>query len=791
MRNCNNQGGVMDGKIKVLYGITLSDIGGAQSVLHQIISSLNEDKYEITLVTSPNGDLINIIDNLNKSRVNKIEVVTMKNLKRELAPLNDFISFIKLIKLIRKGHYDVVHLHSSKMGFIGPVAAKICGVPKIIFTVHGFGITDQDSYIKRKLIGFLIRFSNKLCSSVVCVSNKTRLIGIENKLLKENNSVVIYNGTNDYKPDKYALRKELNISPYTLVIGTVMRLAEPKDPFFTIRLTSELISRGYNINLVIIGDGPLMEPSIKLAQDLNIESQIFFLGKRNNVRDLIEGFDIFALFSKSEALPMSIIEAMFAAKPIVASSVGGIEELVYPYKNGFLIHNESIEEAAKAIEYLINHPSNIYNFGYESFYLSQMFTSKKMAESYEKLYTDDSPEPKKNSIFKKFSWLFLGNLLNSLSKALMIIIITRLGTPSLVGQYSLSLAITTPIFSSLSLGLRTVYITDRKDNHGFNNYFNIRLASCFLGLFISVIISLFFGSNAGLIIISAAICKFFEYISDMLYGLFQKLEKMSLIGISKTIKSLLSLFSMGIVFYLTRNLFLSTTSAALVWGISLFLYDIPFSLKYIKFNFSINKKISLYIIKVSLPLGIVLILDTLNSYLPTYFIGGILGSDLLGYYSSIAYLVLSGDIIINSIGETALPKLSLYYKESKDKYYKSVFSLVTLSAGLGLIALMFVTIFGRFILTFIYNSDYGKYYNIFIILMASYCILYISSFLNKGIDAAQKFKVQQVLYFVTVIVNLAFYFILIKEYGLIGACYAALISSQLRLLGNLLIFKSK
>ncbi|MDV3427634.1 MAG: glycosyltransferase [Bacillota bacterium] len=775
---------------KILYGITLSQTGGAQSVLYQLIKNLKEDNYEISLVTSPNGDLIDIINDLNKSRVNKINLITIKNLKREISPLNDFITLIRLIKIIKKGCYEIVHLHSSKMGVLGSIAAKICRVPKIIFTVHGFGITKQDSYIKRKLIGFITRLSNSLCSKVVCVSNKTRLDGMENKWIQKDNSTVIYNGTSNYIPNKITLRDRLNISPYSFIIGTVMRLEEPKNPFFTIKLVSQLIKKGYAVKLVIIGDGPLMEPSIKLAKDLNIESSVYFLGKRDDARNLIEGFDIFTLFSKSEALPMSIIEAMFAAKPIIASNVGGIGELVTPFKNGFLISDESMEEAEKAIEFLLNSPAFIYRYGYQSYYLARdMFTSEKMTESYVKLYVDTCPPPQKNSILKRFSWIFVGNLIYTLSKALMLIIITRLGSPSMVGQYSLSIAITTPLYTFLGLGLRTVYVTDRKDNFDFNNYFNIRLISSVTALFISVIVGLFFGRETGLIILSVSLCKFFEFVCDIIFGLFQKLDKMHFIGISKTIKSVLSLFAMGLIFYFTRNLFLSALSAALIWGISLFLYDIPIMLKHNRFNLLINRKISLCIVKISLPLGIVLILDTLNAYLPSYFIEGILGSDLLGYYSSIAYLVLSGDIIINSLGESVLPKLSYYYKESKRSFNDTILKLVTVSVGLGLIALSIVTIWGKSLLTFLYNSEYAGYYNIFIILMASSCVSYISRFLGKGINAAQKFKVQQILYLITLLANAALYAVLIKEYGINGACYVALISSQLVLFGNLLIFK--
>ena len=106
-------------KISLLLGVTLSEMGGAQKVVYDIIKSLPERVYEITLVTYPCGELIEWVKNLNKERdSNKVKIITLYSLRREISPLNDLKTLLSLYKIIKLGNYDITHFHSSKMGIV-------------------------------------------------------------------------------------------------------------------------------------------------------------------------------------------------------------------------------------------------------------------------------------------------------------------------------------------------------------------------------------------------------------------------------------------------------------------------------------------------------------------------------------------------------------------------------------------------------------------------------------------------------------------------------------------------
>lgn len=374
-------------KVKILFAITLSSIGGAQKVLYDILSSLPEDKYDISLVTSINGKLTDWINKLNIKRTYKIKIVTISNIKREISPVNDILALLKLYNFIKKQRFDIVHCHSSKMCILGTLAAFFARVPKMFITVHGWGINKNMSKITQKLLGKVQKWVGKLCTRIVCVSNSSMEIGIKNNWIKNHNSCVIYNGCIDYSGNIGKLRTELNLDFYTPIIGTVMRLDKPKDPLFNIMVLDELKKRGYKVKLVIIGDGPLKKKCEDICYNLGLNSDVFLMGYRDDVRDLIIDFNIFTLFSESEALPVSIIEAMMASKPVVASNVGGIPELISNGENGYLLDELSIQKASDTLAKLLLNPYEVVNLGVNSKKIAlKKFNIINMVSEYEKIY---------------------------------------------------------------------------------------------------------------------------------------------------------------------------------------------------------------------------------------------------------------------------------------------------------------------------------------------------------------------------------------------------------------------
>lgn len=825
-------------KIKILFGITLPEMGGAQKVVYDIINSLSKDKYEITLVTSPGKGLIDWVNMLNDNGRSKVNIITLPCIKREISPLNDMKAFIKLYFIMKKGKFQIAHFHSSKMGILGRFAAWFARVPKIFFTVHGWGINESQSCLKRRIFSLLEMISGKLCTKIICVSKYDRDKGIRNNWIDENKACLIRNGVSTGFSSKGKLRNELNIDENIPIIGTITRLREPKDPIFTINVFAEIKSRGYNTKLIIIGDGPLIEKCAVHAYELGLNRDVFLIGSRDDARELLCDFDIFTLFSKWEGLPLSIIEAMFSQKPVIASNVGGVPELIHNDLNGYLVDGEDITKAADFIETLLKNVEARNKMGLLSKQLANKYFSKeKMLSQYEILYLlsiknidtkkkiikkmlflKKTNSKKKNinkfaalvsyfSCFKNikiktkninkpislgmnFSWVFTGNFIYAASRGCILILLTKLGSVQMVGEFGLAFAITAPIFMMMDLKLRSIIVTDINEQYHFNHYLGLRLLTSLFALAVVVMVILICGYKGEIaaIILLVALAKGFESISDIIFGLFQKLEVMGNIGKSLCAKGILSALLTGFLVWLTGSLVMGIAGLAVAWFLLLIMYDLVNARKYVSVYPSFKLSFVWPLIRLSLPLGAVTGLATLNANIPGYFIQGYLGSESLGYYTSILYLIVASETIINSLGQSMSPRLVKYYATGNKKaFLKELFKLVTMVVCIGVSGLMLVAGFGRNILAVLYTTEYVDHFNVFILLMIASCTGYISIIINYAITAARIFKIQPFLFCATFIINLVFNFILVPEKGLDGVVYASIISSYLLLFLNLIV----
>lgn len=374
---------------KVLLGITLSEMGGAQKVVYEIISSLNEQKYDITLVTSPRGELVSWVNELNQNRQLKIRVILLPHLKRNISLTKDLRTFINLYIILKKGKYDIAHFHSSKMGVLGRLSAWVAGVPKIFFTVHGWGINEHQSFLKRLILGRMERIAGKACNKVISVSQYDKERGINKGWINRGKITVVHNGVDHAPKVKGKLSKLISINEDVVTIGSIARLQQPKDPIFTIRVFNEIKKRGYNAKLILIGDGVLMDECNKIINFLGLNNDVYLLGTREDARELLNDIDILTLFSNSEGLPLSIIEGMLASKPIVASKVGGISELVTHKKNGYLLDKSDLNLGAKYIEELLKNKKSRLDMGLlgKKKAINQ-FSKEKMIKDYENIYSE-------------------------------------------------------------------------------------------------------------------------------------------------------------------------------------------------------------------------------------------------------------------------------------------------------------------------------------------------------------------------------------------------------------------
>ncbi|EJD6501189.1 glycosyltransferase family 4 protein [Providencia rettgeri] len=339
--------------MNIVYIITKADeIGGAQIHVRDLSLAMTQLGHNVTVIVGEPGALT---EQLNK---NKINLIIEPKLIRNISPIKDLICVVKLRSILKKLSPDIVSLHSSKAGIIGRTALIGSKIP-CIFTAHGWAFADGVSNKRKKLYILIEKLFSNFCEKIITVSHQDKNLAIKFNVATANKQIVIHNGM----PDKSVEFPKKNNTSNIINIITVARFSEQKDHYSLLKALSNLPKSNWTLNLV--GKGPL-EPEIKkLASELKLSEKINFLGERHDVSNLLSLADIFILPSNWEGLPRSIIEAMSFSLPVIASDVGGVNEMV-SLSNGFLIPRGDIHTMSKAILTLIENEETRISMGKKS-----------------------------------------------------------------------------------------------------------------------------------------------------------------------------------------------------------------------------------------------------------------------------------------------------------------------------------------------------------------------------------------------------------------------------------------
>lgn len=303
-------------KKKILFIITKSNWGGAQRYVYDLATTFPKDQFEVSVAFGAEGLLAK------KLQEAKIATFLVTALQRDVSLSSDVKSFLKLLKLFRTEKPDIVHLNSSKAGGVGALAARIAGVPRIIFTVHGWPFWEKRSPLSRVLIYLFSWLTALFSHKVIVVSNYD--LSVAKKMPFIGNKVVrIYNGIDLNLPlgSAKAIRDEFPEG--VRITGTIGELNKNKNQIALI----EEARNNPNMYVVIVGDGENREFLYKKIKEYNLKAQIRLIGFRP-ASEVLKGFDVFALPSIKEGLPYVLLEARVAGLPIVANRVGGVGEIL-------------------------------------------------------------------------------------------------------------------------------------------------------------------------------------------------------------------------------------------------------------------------------------------------------------------------------------------------------------------------------------------------------------------------------------------------------------------------------
>ncbi len=344
-------------KISLLRLIARLNVGGP--AIHTILLTqlLNPERFDSTLVAgqiSPSeGDMTYLAEDCG------IEPVFLPELGREIHWRKDIMALWKLFRLLRTRRPTIVHTHTAKAGMLGRLAAKLAGVPIVLHTFHGHVFHSYFSRSKTRCFLGIERWLAGFTDAVITLSPKQRQEILDYGIGRPEKVHAIGLGLDlksfvDSRALRGRLRRELQLSDDLPLVGIVARLVPVKGLSYFLQAAKLLVQDRPECIFVIVGDGELRETLERDVEKLGIRNNVRFLGFRRELPEIYADLDCAVLSSLNEGLPVALIEAMSSGKPVVATEVGGVGDLVQHGRTGLLVPPKDSAALAEAILRLLS-----------------------------------------------------------------------------------------------------------------------------------------------------------------------------------------------------------------------------------------------------------------------------------------------------------------------------------------------------------------------------------------------------------------------------------------------------
>lgn len=379
-------------KIKVIRIIDRLNIGGPGIHVVLLTKGLDKEKFETILIAGKvdkdEGDMSYFAKEWG------VEPLFIPELGRRISLFSDWIAFWKILKILLREKPNIVHTHKSKAGAIGRLAAWIAGVPIIIHTFHGHVFHGYFGKGKTWLFLMIERILAKWTRKIIVLSPlQLQEISRKFRIAHPSKMIVIPLGF-DFSPflemEKYKgrLRQEWNIKEEEIVVGIVARLCPIKNHAMFLKAARLVLNHTDKIKFVIIGDGELKQELVSMTKELQLSDHVVFTGWIYCPAAIYADLDIVALTSLNEGTPVTIIEAMFCKKPVIATLVGGVPDLIVHEQTGFLVKPNDIECFASLLLTLAHDPQKRKEMGEAGYTkIHEKYSHQRLMRDIENLYS--------------------------------------------------------------------------------------------------------------------------------------------------------------------------------------------------------------------------------------------------------------------------------------------------------------------------------------------------------------------------------------------------------------------
>ena len=380
--------------------------------------------------------------------------------------------------------------------------------------------------------------------------------------------------------------------------------------------------------------------------------------------------------------------------------------------------------------------------------------------------------------------MFVGNGFYASTQWIQLSMITKMCSPITLGAYTLALAISAPIFLFLSLQLRSLIVTDSKGEWSISSYFVLRTITLVIG-FIIVLSYILIARSDFKILLFIAILKIIEGFAEIFNSQQQLMEKMYYVAISFILKGMATTISIfiGMFFFdsLSVGLFIAVFLNILVLYFNDFFNCKKLFRKEKLFYFK-NLKLKSLFIK-AIPLGIVMGIISLNTNISKYITEVVLGREMQGIYSTLAYCLVLGNFVNAAVGQSFSPRMSKYYYENKKKDFKKLcIKYISINLSVGISLFVIFSIGGHYFLKVMFSDSIALYSDLFALIMFSGIFLYIASSLGYILTSMRVFKIQPLINGIVMITNIICCYFLINSYNIYGVVYSSIIVFSIQIL---------